>query len=557
MKRKSYENEETLYQVLSEAGYNTVEALELYQHMFKFEEESTQSTQEKAAGVHKGNPVGFSQNWEYDSEGKLVLKDKPLKTTGEVKKVASTIDRKTDIMYRDVFAELLAVMQKKDFAIIGGVTYYGHRRIQEYAAKCYALIFDLDDVSDRNLSHFLFGATTAANLYPLPNYIVLSGSGIHLYYLLETPISLFPKTKIELTKLKYALTDLLWNKRTSGTDVQHQPIYQGYRIVGGKTKKGSDLPNTVAFKLNDHPFDIRALNSYLSDDDQIDIDVLFQAENRLTLAEAKELYPEWYAKMFNEDGTKKTRDENKPELLKGDTNYLKNRNAWDIPGKRKGNSEYSLYNWWKKQLMRGVRYHTRYFNIMCLAVYAIKDQVPYEQLEKDAYELIPYLQTLSDEDVFSADDVESALSAYDSQFHTFPLWCIEKLSGVTVKRNKRNHSELEYGTRQKVHMATMLTAKRVMKQLNSLKAPDGRPSKEKQVVTFIKTHPDLSISDISKALDISYPTVKKYYQSVHEPKQSNALKIKVYREENPEATKKDVAAALGLSLMTVYRNWKG
>ena len=67
-----------------------------------------------------------------------------------------------------------------------------------------AIIFDLDGVTPKSLNAFLNGAFEA-DAYPIPNYIALSGHGVHLYYLFEYAIPLYPNIKMQLKAFKYAI----------------------------------------------------------------------------------------------------------------------------------------------------------------------------------------------------------------------------------------------------------------------------------------------------------------------------------------------------------------
>ncbi|KAA8815731.1 hypothetical protein [Bifidobacterium vespertilionis] len=77
----------------------------------------------------------------------------------------------------------------------------------------------------------------------MPTYIISSGTGLHLYYLLEEPIALHKSNAKALKEFKHALTEMLWTEDTSQLkDRQQQGIYQGFRIVGSASKLGSRFP---------------------------------------------------------------------------------------------------------------------------------------------------------------------------------------------------------------------------------------------------------------------------------------------------------------------------
>ena len=77
---------------------------------------------------------------------------------------------------------------------MNGLTYFGKRNAAENASKMYAMIFDIDGITDETLNNFLSGAYVS-EAYPVPNYVVLSGHNIHLYYRFESPIALYPNIK--------------------------------------------------------------------------------------------------------------------------------------------------------------------------------------------------------------------------------------------------------------------------------------------------------------------------------------------------------------------------
>ena len=160
-----------LEDVLKRWDGQEVTAMDVYRDMFQFGEGYLQKENEPG-GLHKANPIGY---WKNDGEAH-----------GHYR-----------IMFEDTFEELLPELQKADFCILNGITYFGRKNVQEHASKMFAMIFDLDGVTDKTLNAFLNGAFEV-DAYPVPNYIILSGHGVHLYYLFENPIPLFPNIKIQL-----------------------------------------------------------------------------------------------------------------------------------------------------------------------------------------------------------------------------------------------------------------------------------------------------------------------------------------------------------------------
>ena len=463
-----------LEDVLKRWGGQEVTAMDVYRDMFQFGEGYLQKENEPG-GFHKANPIGY---WKNDGEAH-----------GHYR-----------IMFEDTFEDLLPELQEADFCILNGITYFGRKNVQEHASKMFAMIFDLDGVTDKTLNAFLNGAFEV-DAYPVPNYIILSGHGVHLYYLFENPIPLFPNIKLQLKELKYALTDRLWNRYTSTSESrQKQGINQGFRVIGGRTKKDAPESFVRAFQMNTHPFSLQQLSEYVPDAMKVDEKKLFR-ESKMSLAEARKKYPEWYEKVVIRKDKSKAR--------------------WKIEEKVHGNNPYALYDWWKAQIRVGAMYNHRYFCLMCLAIYGVKCGVPYEQVEEDILELVPFMNAINPEDPFTVSDAESALECYDHRYCTFPIKDIEVISAIPIKRNRRN------GRKQQAH----LKVARMIQQLNdeergtNWREGNGRPAgsgtKEKIIREYVTAHPNASVSEIAKALGVSRTTVYKHKDKGMEKMEKN------------------------------------
>ena len=450
-----------LEDVLKSWDCQEVTAMDVYRDMFQFGEGYLQKENEPG-GFHKANPIGY---WKNDGEAH-----------GHYR-----------IMFEDTFEDLLPELQKADFCILNGITYFGRKNVQEHASKMFAMIFDLDGVTDKTLNAFLNGAF-AAKAYPIPNYIILSGHGVHLYYLFEKPIPLFPNIKLQLKELKYALTDRIWNRYTSTSESrQKQGINQGFRVIGGRTKKDAPEKSVRAFQMNTHPFSLTQLSEYVPEAMKVDEKKLFR-ESKMSLEEARKKYPEWYEKVVIGKDKSKAR--------------------WKIEEKVHGDNPYALYDWWKKKIRDGAAYNHRYFCLMCLAIYGVKCDVPYEQVEKDVLEFVPFMNAINPDDPFTVSDAESALECYDHRYCTFPIKDIEVISAIRIKRNKRN------GRPQETHMKIISSTRDVLYPEGKWRNKEGRPlgsgTKEQVVMRYVEAHPDASVSEIARALRVSRPTVYKY-----------------------------------------------
>lgn len=144
---------------------------------------------------------------------------------------------------------------------------------------------------------------------------------------------------------------------------------------------------------------------------------------------------------------------------------------------------------------------------MMLVIYAVKCGVPYEEVKKDAYKLVPELNSRKPEQPFTGSDVESALECYDVQFATFPINDISRLSGISIEKNKRN------GRTQEQH----LKLARFARDLNydkgeSWREGNGRPDKAKIVEEWRTAHPDGKKADCIRDTGLSKPTVYKWWE---------------------------------------------
>ena len=443
-----------LEDVLKEWGCAEVDAEQVYSDIFHLDQWENYIQKAGQLNTRQGNPLVYMKNRN--------------RSKGEYR-----------ILLKDTFFNTLAEAQEADFAIVNGLTYWGRKNLQAAADRMFAMIFDLDGVTETTLINFLSGAIRA-EAYPVPNYIILSGHGLHLYYLFEEPLQLYPNVKVFLKELKYALTLRMWNKYTSTEEKpQVQGINQGFRPVGGKTK----IPGVRvrAFMLNSHPFTLRQLYGYVADTMTLSIDdQLIARESKMTLEEAAKKYPLWY----------------KRRIIDGDTS----KGHWTC--KR------DLYDWWKRQIMAGAVYHHRYFCIMMLSIYAVKSGIDYEELERDAHDLMPFMNDLYPTEPFTEIDIQSALECYDERYYTFPRDDISRLSGIEIQANKRN------GQRQADHLeeARAIRDIRSRRRGEAWDAHNGRKSKQNIIEAWQRDNPTGRKADCIRATGCDRKTVSKYWK---------------------------------------------
>lgn len=384
------------------------------------------------------------------------------------------------IMFEDTFAETLAEFQDMDWAFMSACTYFGRSNSAERQSKLYALVFDIDGVEDSNLNNFFSGAL-AGGAYPVPQHVVLSGHGVHLYYVLDEPLDLYPNIKTQAKELKYSLTRRLWNRYTSTIEEpQYQGINQSFRVPGSRTKEDAAIPRCTAYRVNTHRVSIGDLNGFVDEPSRVDLGKRYR-ESHMDAVEAKAKYPEWYARVV-EGGE---------------------RGQWIV--KR------DLFEWWLRKVRAGATYGHRYFCIMALAIYAAKCGI-YErgEVKAAAMGLVPYLDSLNPDHPFTEADVDSALECLDGRYTTFPRSDIARLTDIEIPANKRN------GRKRATHIAIVNNMRKFARDElgEDSYANNGRPrgsgTKRNLIRAYASEHPEANHSEIARALGVSRPTVIKW-----------------------------------------------
>lgn len=371
----------------------------------------------------------------------------------------------------DELSELSSVFTD-NFSIIAPVSYSGRERTGRNARFLYAFTVDLDGVGINELKTLFYQFSTKFTL--APTYVVNSGTGLHLYYMLEEPVPLYPTLQQKLKDIKYALIRYCWTPYTSYIqEPQMQGILQGFRVVGSNSKLGSDYP-VVAYRVcNGRKLSLEQIMRELPEEVLIN---KCEYTSKLSLEKAKELYPEWY----------------QARIIEG-----KPKGRWHI--KR------DLYDWWIKKIYSGARYGHRYFCLMCLAIFAMKCDISEEELRKDALQLVPLLNSRNTAYPFTVEDAVSALEIYNENYCTFPRKDIEKISGIDIPPNKRNYRK------QADHIRLMNFIRDEINCNKNWREGNGRPNKREIVRKWREIHPDGKKIDCRNDTGLDPKTIRKWW----------------------------------------------
>lgn len=392
--------------------------------------------------------------------------------------------------------DTMLFLEQRQFALLSPVTYVGRNNTATNARYLYAFAFDLDGVGTKQIRKIC--KMVRLGMAPMPNLITNSGHGLHLYYLLEHPVPLYPDNIGLLNRMKFGLTNVIWNDHTSTIlSVQHQGILQGFRIPGSLTKFGERIRTFHAIEAPMYTIDM--LNEYLYTYKlkPEEVEKLYKQPyydpTGVTREEAARRWPEWYA----------SRIVQKRRIGK----------KWDV--------NRALYDWWLNRLRTSkdeIQVHHRYWCILTLVIYAVKCNVPREEVLQDAYSLVPKLDKLTEteDNHFTTQDVDDAMKGYDEKYCTWPIKTVENTTLFRIDKNRRN------GIEQNLHLMLARQRRdtmRTVRKQGKWDANNGRKkatignSKEAKIVAAWRADNPESNNKSACARDtgLSRPTVRKWW----------------------------------------------
>lgn len=374
--------------------------------------------------------------------------------------------------------ELQAIekLQGCPMAVMSCVSYCGNTNKAVNARWLYAMIIDIDYLTKMTYIRALLNEIEG-EIIPKPTFLVNSGNGVHLYYVFEKPVPMYRQLQVSVRELKYQLIDRVWNRYTSAKgereDKQRQGIMQGFRIVGSQSKLGAACP-VRAFRTGGK-VTMEYLNGFVEKEYRVES---FAYKSELSLAAAKKKYPEWYDR----------------RIVRGEK-----RGSWTV--KR------DLYDWWLRKISDSATVGHRYYCMMCLAIYAKKCGISYEELEKDAYSLLEPFNAMGDRNTnpFTKIDIEDALGLYREPYETYPRQEVERVSGISIPPNKRN------GRKQELHLERARAVQAIDYPNGEWRNKDGRPSAAQTVREWRKEHPEGKKADCRRDTKLDPKTIRKWW----------------------------------------------
>lgn len=385
----------------------------------------------------------------------------------------------------DDLDKLDEVVARDNFCLMSPISYAGKTRDSSMARELYALTFDLDGIQTRikdgevwpyGLANF-FHQVDKMKIMPQPTYVVSSGTGVHLYYVMEQPIPLFENVVDQLELLKRDLTRMMWHDSISKLvdEIQYEPVCQGFRIVGTVTKNGE---RARAFKVGPK-VSIEYLNQFVEEKNKVKE---FAYKSNLTLDQAKQKYPEWYEKRI-------------------------------VQRQQKGSWTFNraVYDKWLERLPREANLGHRYWSIWVLAVTAMKCGIAQEELEQDAFGLIDVMneKDTNKSNPFTEQDVLAALEGYDSAWITYPIEKMSYRANMPLVATRRN------GRTQKQHLAGARAIQEINDRFNGTnwRNGNGRKPKKDIIKEWRVEHPNGLKKQCKDETGLTYPTIRKWWDN--------------------------------------------
>ena len=409
-------------------------------------------------------------------------------------------------MLHDGLENLDKLTESEHFALCSPLSYVGKKRTAENARYAYGIAVDLDHIivegEDPRGLRALWKQIEIAERIPKPTYIVSSGTGLHLYYFFDKAIPLYKNTINQLQRYKKELTRIVWHEGAivdidGDKDVQYEGIYQGFRVPGTITKKGT---RARAF-LTGEKVGFDYLNEFVEPKYQV---TEFTYKSDLTLAEAKAKYPEWHQKV----------------IVEGDRTPT----PWTLSR--------NVYDWWKREIKKGARVNHRYYCLWTLAMFGQKcsyydekknpNPVTYEELENDCFEFMEHMESLTNNENnhFTKEDVFDALEGFQEGFISYPKNSISYKAGIdivpSIPRRKKGQR-----LKQTDHLeeARMIRDLRMKRQGKDWREGNGRPKGAKaknskyqrQVQEWRKANPEGKKADCHRDTGLDPKTIRKWW----------------------------------------------
>ena len=341
--------------------------------------------------------------------------------------------------------------------LIGGCTYIKNWISKRAAKDIHAFIIDYDNaysgvLLDALRNDWLSGS---GRQFAKPTYIVNSGTGLHLYFVLDEAIPNYHSMTANIDKVYRQLA--IQQCQRVFVEQQIQWFGQGFRCGGGFNKYGWE--NTI-FKIGD----------------RWDIDEL-----------AKAVGVEAHFIRYGEKRQTKPQKEKKHRRTHS-SGWKTNRAFYD----------YAL-----RHCAEMTKEGHRYMSMCALSVIAYKCGVSIDELEQGLLNLLPKYNEGAKR-VIKQTEIYSAMKMYNSKAALTPRESLEHWQGWEYKPIKRN------GRKQALHLKIARTTLEVL-GMERGKTLQGRKPKYEEVYAWRSAHPEGTKAECRHDTGMSHHTIDKYW----------------------------------------------
>ena len=358
-------------------------------------------------------------------------------------------------------SEAMEQCEGRNDVLMGGCTYFNNWISKKSAKDIYTFIIDMDNVYSGTLLNALRQDwnTASGEVLPMPTYIVNSGTGLHLYFVLKEPIPNYKTSTENLDKLYRALAVQQTTKRVY-LHKQVQWFGQDFRMAGGLNKY--NWKNTV-FKVGEK-WDIDELGKAVG---LQDVHFVRYGEKRTTAPKSQ--------------GKRKKQ----------------NRQGW--------RSDRAFYDYAVRTCQDKTKEGNRYTSMCALSVIAWKCNVSQEELEADLLALLPYYNKGATRQI-KEKEIYSAMKMYNPKAMLTQRESLENWQGWEYKPIKRN------GRKQAEHLERARLVQTLDYPNGSWRNKEGRPRAEQIVRTWQEENPNGKKTDCIRETGLSKPTVYKWWK---------------------------------------------
>lgn len=358
--------------------------------------------------------------------------------------------------------------------LLGGCTYFNNWISKKSAKDICTFIIDMDNVYSGPLQKALQDdwATASGDPLPMPTYIVNSGTGLHLYFVLSEPIPNYKATTADLDRVYRALAIQQTTRRVY-LKKQVQWFGQDFRIAGGLNKY--DWENTV-FRVGEK-WDIDDLAKAVGVDDV----------------------------HFTRYGEKRQKKPQQSRQRKKGQGWRTNRAFYD----------YTLRNCQDK-----TKEGNRYTSMCALSVIAWKCGVPITELERDLLGLLPgynkgAIRKVKEKEVYSAMKMynDKAMLTQRESLENWQGWEFDPIP--RNGRRRAEHLQANFWKNEKgrpVVNSCRQNRELALQFMRENGEITGRPSAEQAVMEWQAAHPNGRKADCIRDTGLSKPTVYRWWK---------------------------------------------